>query len=95
METDQSVETSAEPEPAEKLIGTRRRATLLNAGAQVSRNISSILDLEELLARVWCREDGMYRAISSRFLGGVPAGPFNYKGKRRDDPAATQEGDST
>ncbi len=65
METDQPVEDAAGTQPAEKLTGTRRRATLLNAGAQVSRNISSILDPEELLARtvdIICDAYGFYYA---------------------------------
>jgi signal transduction histidine kinase len=51
--------------PAEKLTRTRRRATLLKAAAKVSRNISSILDPEELLARtvdIICDEYGFYYA---------------------------------
>jgi GAF domain-containing protein len=42
-----------------------RRATLLNAAAQVSKNVSSILDLEQLLKRtvnVICDEFGLYYA---------------------------------
>lgn len=55
----------AEENPAELLAGARRRATLLNAAAQVSRNISSILDLDTLLTRtvdIICDEYGFYYA---------------------------------
>jgi K+-sensing histidine kinase KdpD len=64
MDTDRVLGASlAEDNPAELLAGARRRATLLNAAAQVSRNISSILDLDTLLARtvdIICDEYGFY-----------------------------------
>jgi signal transduction histidine kinase len=53
----------AEENFAERLTGARRRATLLNAAAQVSRSISSILNLNLLLARtvdIICDEYGFY-----------------------------------
>jgi len=49
----------------ELLTQARRRATLLKAGAQVSRNISSILDPDDLLARtvdIICDAYGLYYA---------------------------------
>ena len=51
--------------PIEKLKQTRRRAILLKVAAQVSRNISSILDPDELLSRtvdIICDEYGFYYA---------------------------------
>ncbi len=48
---------------SETLSQAKRRATLLKAAAQVSRNISSILDLNELLSRtvdIICDEYGFY-----------------------------------
>lgn len=66
METDRVLGASlAEDNPADLLAGARRRATLLNAAAQVSRNISSILDLNTLLTRtvdIICDEYGFYYA---------------------------------
>ena len=65
METDQQSEPPAVERSAEHLAGTGRRATLLNAAAQVSRNISSILDPDELLARtvdIICGAYGFYYA---------------------------------
>jgi K+-sensing histidine kinase KdpD len=56
---------SAETNYSETLAQAERRATLLKAAAQVSRNISSILDLQELLARtvdIICDEYGFYYA---------------------------------
>lgn len=43
-------------------------------------------DLDAILGRVARAPDGTYRAISSKFLDGKPIGPFNYKGRRKDDP---------
>ena len=43
-------------------------------------------DLDAILGRVECGNDGRWRAISSRFLPGKPIGPFDYKGRRPDDP---------
>ncbi|MCL4300077.1 MAG: GAF domain-containing protein [Anaerolineae bacterium] len=66
MDPDRVLDASlAEENPAELLAGARRRATLLNAAAQVSRNISSILDLDTLLTRtvdIICDEYGFYYA---------------------------------
>jgi hypothetical protein len=42
--------------------------------------------LDRLLERVPRREDGSYRAVASRLLAGKPLGPFEYRGRRRDDP---------
>src|SRR6185436_4008674 len=55
----------AEENSVETLARASRRATLLNAAAQVSRNISSILDLDTLLERtvdIICDEYGFYYA---------------------------------
>lgn len=66
MDTDRVLGASlAEENPAELLAEARRRATLLNAAAQVSRNVSSILDLDTLLVRtvdIICDEYGFYYA---------------------------------
>jgi hypothetical protein len=43
-------------------------------------------DLDALLARVRQSGNGSYRAIASKVLEGVPAGPFRYYGTRPDDP---------
>ncbi|HYM82092.1 MAG TPA: hypothetical protein VEY91_11875 [Candidatus Limnocylindria bacterium] len=42
--------------------------------------------LEQILARVARSSDGTYRALASRLLAGKPLGPFEYRGRRRDDP---------
>jgi hypothetical protein len=43
-------------------------------------------DLEEALARVTPREGGIYRALASHYLPGIPKGYFPYWGIRKDDP---------
>jgi hypothetical protein len=42
--------------------------------------------LTHLLSRVRREPDGSYRAMASRLLIGKPLGPFQYEGRRKDDP---------
>ena len=44
-------------------------------------------DLDTVLAKVAPAPDGSWRAIASRLLKGKPVGPFNWHGRRKDDPA--------
>ncbi len=46
-------------------------------------------DLQELLRSLPQRQDGRMRAVASRILAGVDIGPFEYEGRRSDDPADT------
>jgi hypothetical protein len=43
-------------------------------------------DLMRMLERVPRGPDGRYRSLASRLLPGRPLGPFEYEGRRRDDP---------
>lgn len=43
-------------------------------------------DVKRILDRVPRDADGRYRALASRLLSGTPLGPFQYRGRRRDDP---------
>ena len=43
-------------------------------------------DLDAILQRVQPLEDGRWLAIASKYLSGKPVGPFDYKGRRDDDP---------
>lgn len=43
-------------------------------------------DVRSLLRRVGRRPDGRVRALASRFLEGKPKGPWDYEGRRKDDP---------
>ncbi|MEW5956230.1 MAG: GAF domain-containing protein [Chloroflexota bacterium] len=65
MAGEDAVGLPTQEKSAERLSRTRRRATLLKAAAKVSRNISSILEPTELLARtvdIICDEYGFYYA---------------------------------
>jgi hypothetical protein len=42
--------------------------------------------VQKILSRVDRQSDGRYRCIASRYLKGKPLGPFQYNGRRRDDP---------
>ncbi len=43
-------------------------------------------DITAILERVPHRPDGTIRAVASKFLPGIPKGPFLYVGQRPDDP---------
>jgi len=42
-------------------------------------------DLEEILSLIEIRPDGKIRALASKFIEGVPLGPFRYEKIRKDD----------
>ena len=42
--------------------------------------------LTHLLSKLPRRPDGTIRAMASRLLSGTPLGPFEYRGRRKDDP---------
>jgi hypothetical protein len=42
--------------------------------------------VHQILASVAQRRDGSYRCLASKYLEGKPLGPFEYSGRRRDDP---------
>ncbi len=43
-------------------------------------------DLTAILAPYTRQEDGRIRAMASKFVDGQPLGPFNFRGRRDDDP---------
>jgi hypothetical protein len=43
-------------------------------------------DIDAILARVAQSPTGTWRALASRFLPGEPLGPFDWRGRRGDDP---------
>lgn len=43
-------------------------------------------DLRELISRIQSLPDGRIRALASRYIPGIPKGPFSYEGIRKDDP---------
>jgi hypothetical protein len=42
--------------------------------------------LKQVLSRVDRRADGSYSCLASHYLKGKPLGPYEYRGRRRDDP---------
>lgn len=50
------------------------------------RRLTKALFLQHVLERYPRRSDGTVRALASRFLDGIPLGPFSYSGVRFDDP---------
>jgi hypothetical protein len=43
-------------------------------------------DIDAILNKVDKMDDGVWLALSSKFLSGVPVGPFDYRARRKDDP---------
>jgi hypothetical protein len=76
--------------PQDRVVTFRREQLVLAPGvkireAGVKREMTEA-DLEAILAKVEPIEPGVYRAIASKFLSGKPVGPFDYRGRRKDDP---------
>jgi hypothetical protein len=42
--------------------------------------------LADVLANVYRQKDGRFRVVASKALDGKPIGPFEYQGRRKDDP---------
>jgi hypothetical protein len=59
-------------------------ATLVDAAG--NRRSMDRDDLMRMLERVPRGPDGRYRSLASRLLPGRPLGPFEYEGRRHDDP---------
>jgi hypothetical protein len=76
--------------PDDAVVTFRREDLLLGEGVKISAGATkrdmTAEDLDAILARVDQASPGEYLAIASRFLDGTPLGPFDYKGRRRDDP---------
>jgi hypothetical protein len=60
------------------------KATMTDAGGRKVKMTPKYL--EEILGRVARQKDGRYRCLASEFLAGKPLGPFQYVGRRKDDP---------
>lgn len=76
--------------PQDDVVAFRRENLVLGEGVKIEKGgrkrDMTVEDLDEMLARVERNERGEYLAIASRFLDGKPAGPFDYSGRRGDDP---------
>jgi hypothetical protein len=51
-----------------------------------SERIMTVADLDSILTRVEPLPDGSWRALASRLLEGRWMGPFDWQGRRKDDP---------
>lgn len=77
--------------PDDAAVRFRREDLALGEGgtlraADGSKRALTAADLEAILAAVEALPDGSYLAIASRFVAGKPLGPFDYLGRRKDDP---------
>lgn len=76
--------------PDDSVVYFRRDRLVLGEDVRIklkdgTRRAMTDADIDEILSGVHASE-GVWRAISSRFLDGTPIGPFDYKGRRHDDP---------
>ncbi len=62
------------------------RPVVYSVTGEGDRRLTKALFLEQVLDRYPRRPDGTIRALASRFLDGIPIGPFSYSGVRFDDP---------
>ena len=77
--------------PEDFVVTFRREELVVGEGVtwtdrRGAKRTMTAADLDTVLASVTAEPDGSYRAIASRFLAGRPVGPFDWKGRRRDDP---------
>jgi hypothetical protein len=77
--------------PVDATVSFRREDLVLGENVRIrlsdgSRRPMTETDLDDILGSVDRLPDGSWFAISSKFLDGAPVGPFNYYGRRRDDP---------
>ena len=77
--------------PQDFVVTFRRDDVIVNEGVTLTdrdgmKRAMTEADLDSMLTRVVPEPDGSYRAIASRFLAGKPLGPFDWKGRRKDDP---------
>jgi hypothetical protein len=77
--------------PQDFVIRFRREDLTLAEGVSYTprdgaKRAMTAADLDAILAAVAKEPDGTWRAIASQFLPGQVLGPFDWKGRRRDDP---------
>ena len=76
--------------PEDDITWFRRDDLVVDSDAEIDtedgERAMTAADVDAILERVEQLPDGRYRAISSKFLPGRPAGPFDYRGRRDDDP---------
>jgi hypothetical protein len=67
---------------ANLVVGANVRLTLPTG----EKRAMTEADVDSILVRVKQAPDGSYRAVASKFLDGEPVGPFDWSGRRKDDP---------
>lgn len=77
--------------PHDAIVRLRREQLVVGEGvwltaADGTRRQMTDDDLDGILARVERAPDGTWRALASRFLSGIDLGPFDWRGRRKDDP---------
>ena len=77
--------------PIDATVTFRREDLVLGEDVKIrladgSRRTMTEADLEAILGSVGRLPDGSWFAIASKFLDGTPVGPFNFYGRRPDDP---------
>ncbi|MCG8424588.1 MAG: hypothetical protein MJE77_42385 [Proteobacteria bacterium] len=77
--------------PEDSIVYFRREDLVLAADASKkdvfgTKTPMTVSDLEESLAEVDVLPDGSYRGLASKYLSGIPIGPYAREGVRKDDP---------
>ena len=76
--------------PDDNVVTFRREDLVLGDNVKITVNDTkramTAADLDAILSDVAKTSSGDYLAIASKFVDGKPLGPFDYKGRRKDDP---------
>lgn len=77
--------------PVDRLVIFDRQNLVVGAGAQMKVGREGTVDMTEanldsILAATGSIFDGRYHALASRYLDGIPLGPFDDQDTRADDP---------
>ena len=85
--------------PEDFVVAFRREDLVLGEKVRITdpdgtKRSMTVEDLDRILSTVTQEPDGIWRAIASKFLSGKPVGPFDWKGRRKDDPNDTVRHDN-
>ncbi len=77
--------------PHDAIVQLRREQLIVGPDVQITmedgtRRKMTDADLDSILTRVERSPNGTWRALASRFLSGADLGPFDWRGRRKDDP---------
>ena len=77
--------------PCDSVVYFKKSALKLKPGLTIKANVGPARPFDQKVLDRMLAESGrrgeLYRAVASRWLPGVPLGPFTYEGTRRDDPS--------